>query len=138
MDEKTINSYLDLINIKTLNGYYKYLFKGFGIILLTSLLEFGIPADIIANNSLLIDSSLMLFNIGTISLLVNNKYRKNKKEFIKNNDIDVNTTVKECYKILQNEEIITKDMPIDNIISRYYLSPDNYYTEKGKKLVRKR
>ena len=80
----------------------------------------------------------MLFNIGTISLLVNNKYRKNKKEFIKNNDIDVNTTVKECYKILQNEEIITKDMPVDNIISRYYLSPDNYYTEKGKKLVRKR
>ena len=138
MDEKTINSYLDLINIKTLNGYYKYLFKGFGIILLTSLLEFGIPADIIANNSLLIDSSLMLFNIGTISLLINNKYRKNKKEFIKNNDIDVNTTVKECYEILQNEEIITKDMPVDNIISRYYLSPDNYYTEKGKKLVRKR
>ena len=136
MDEKTINSYLDLINIKTLNGYYKYLFKGFGIILLTSLLEFGIPADIIANNSLLIDSSLMLFNIGTISLLVNNKYRKNKKEFIKNNDIDVNTTVKECYEILQNEEIITKDMPVNNIISRYYLSPDN--TEKGKKLVRKR
>ena len=80
----------------------------------------------------------MLFNIGTISLLVNNKYRKNKKEFIKNNDIDVNTTVKECYEILQNEEIITKDMPVDNIISRYYLSPDNYYTEKGKKLVRKR
>ena len=138
MDEKTINSYLDLINIKTLNGYYKYLFKGFGIILLTSLLEFGIPADILVNNSLLIESSLMLFNIGTISLLVNNKYRKNKKEFIKNNDIDVNTTVKECYEILQNEEIITKDMPVDNIISRYYLSPDNYYTEKGKKLVRKR
>ena len=138
MDEKTINSYLDLINIKTLNGYYKYLFKGFGIILLTSLLEFGIPADILVNNSLLIESSLMLFNIGTITLLVNNKYRKNKKEFIKNNDIDVNTTVKECYKILQNEEIITKDMPVDNIISRYYLSPDNYYTEKGKRLVRKR
>ena len=138
MDEKTINSYLDLINIKTLNGYYKYLFKGFGIILLTSLLEFGIPADILVNNSLLIESSLMLFNIGTITLLVNNKYRKNKKEFIKNNDIDVNTTVKECYEILQNEEIITKDMPVDNIISRYYLSPDNYYTEKGKKLVRKR
>ena len=138
MDEKTINSYLDLINIKTLNGYYKYLFKGFGIILLTSLLEFGIPADILVNNSLLIESSLMFFNIGTISLLINNKYRKNKKEFIKNNDIDVNTTVKECYEILQNEEIITKDMPVDNIISRYYLSPDNYYTEKGKKLVRKR
>ena len=138
MDEKTINSYLDLINIKTLNGYYKYLFKGFGIILLTSLLEFGIPADIIASHSLLIDSSLMLFNIGTKTLIVNNKYTKNKKEFIKNNDIDVNTTVKECYEILQNEEIITKDMPVDNIISRYYLSPDNYYTEKGKKLVRKR
>ena len=138
MDEKTINSYLDLINIKTLNGYYKYLFKGFGIILLTSLLEFGIPADIIANHPLLIDSSIILFNISSISLLINNKYRKNKKEFIKNNDIDVNTTVKECYEILQNEEIITKDMPVDNIISRYYLSPDNYYTEKGKKLVRKR
>lgn len=138
MDEKTINSYLDLVNIKTINGYYKYILKGMGLILLTSLLEFGIPADIIANHSLLIESSLMLFNIGTISLLVNNKYRKNKKEFIKNNDIDVNTTVKECYKILQNEEIITKDMHVDNIISRYYLSPDNYYTEKGKRLVRKR
>ena len=138
MDEKTINSYLDLINKKTLNGYYNYLASGFCIVLLTSLIELGIPADIIANHSLLIESSLMLFNIGTISLLVNNKYRKNKKEFIKNNDIDVNTTVKECYEILQNEEIITKDMPVDNIISRYYLSPDNYYTEKGKKLVRKR
>ena len=138
MDEKTINSYLDLVNIKTINGYYKYILKGMGLILLTSLLEFGIPTDIIANHSLLIDSSIMLFNIGTITLLVNNKYRKNKKEFKKNNDIDVNTTVKECYEILQNEEIITKEMPIDNIISRYYLSPDNYYTEKGKRLVRKR
>lgn len=138
MDEKTINSYLDLVNIKTINGYYKYILKGMGLILLTSLLEFGIPTDIIANHSLLIESSIMLFNAGAISLMVNNKYRKNKKEFIKNNDIDVNTTVKECYKILQNEEIITKDIPVDNIISRYYLSPDNYYTEKGKKLVRKR
>lgn len=138
MDEKTINSYLDLINIKTFDGYYKYILKGFGIILLTSLIELGIPADIIANHPLLIDSSIILFNISSISLLINNKYRKNKKEFIKNNDIDVNTTVKECYEILQNEEIITKDMPVDNIISRYYLSPDNYYTEKGKRLVRKR
>lgn len=138
MDEKTINSYLDLINIKTINGYYKYLLGGLGLVFLTSLLELGIPADVIANHPLLIDSSIILFNISSISLLINNKYRKNKKEFIKNNDIDVKTSVKECYKILKEEDIIIKDMPVDSIISRYYLSPDNYYTEKGKRLVRKR
>lgn len=138
MDEKTIYSYLDLINIKTINGYYKYLLGGLGLVFLTSLLELGIPADVIANHPLLIDSSIILFNISSISLLVNNKYRKNKKEFIKNNDIDVKTSVKECYKILKEEDVITKDMPVDSIISRYYLSPDNYYTEKGKRLVRKR
>ena len=138
MDEKTINSYLDLINIKTLNGYYNYLASGFCIVLLTSLIELGIPADIIANHSLLIDSSLMLFNIGTISLLINNKYRKNKKEFIKNNDIDVNTKVKDCYEILTKEEIIKKEAPINNLISKYYINPESYYTEKGKRLVRKR
>ena len=138
MDEKTINSYLDLINIKTINGYYKYLLGGLGLVFLTSLLELGIPADVIANHPLLIDSSIILFNISSISLLVNNKYRKNKKEFIKNNDIDVKTSVKECYKILKEEDVITKDMPVESVISRYYLSPDNYYTEKGKRLVRKR
>lgn len=138
MDEKTINSYLDLINIKTINGYYKYLLGGLGLVFLTSLLELGIPADVIANHPLLIDSSIILFNISSISLLVNNKYRKNKKEFIKNNDVDVKTSVKECYKILKEEDVITKDMPVESVISRYYLSPDNYYTEKGKRLVRKR
>ena len=138
MDEKTINSYLDLINIKTLNGYYNYLASGFCIVLLTSLIELGIPADIIAKHSLLIDSSLMLFNIGTISLLINNKYRKNKKEFIKNNDIDVNTKVKDCYEILKKEEIIKKEAPINTFISKYYINPERYYTEKGKRLVRKR
>lgn len=138
MDEKTINSYLDLINIKTINGYYKYLVSGFGIIILTSLIELGIPADIIANHSLLIETSMMLINASLISLLVNTKYRKNKKEFIKNNNIDVKTSVKECYKILKEEDVITKDMPVESVISRYYLSPDNYYTEKGKRLVRKR
>lgn len=138
MDEKTINSYLDLINIKTINGYYKYLLGGLGLVFLTSLLELGIPADVIANHPLLIDSSIILFNISSISLLVNNKYRKNKKEFIKNNNIDVKTSVKECYKILKEEDVITKDMPVESVISRYYLSPDNYYTEKGKRLVRKR
>ena len=138
MDEKTVNSYLDLINIKTINGYYKYLLGGLGLVFLTSLLELGIPADVIANHPLLIDSSIILFNISSISLLVNNKYRKNKKEFIKNNDVDVKTSVKKCYKILKQEDIITKDMPVESVISRYYLSPDNYYTEKGKRLVRKR
>ena len=138
MDEKTINSYLDLINIKTINGYYKYLLGGLGLVFLTSLLELGIPADVIANHPLLIDSSIILFNISSISLLVNNKYRKNKKEFIKNNNIDVKTSVKECYKILKEEDVITKDMPVESVISRYYLSPDNYYTEKGKRLLRKR
>ena len=86
----------------------------------------------------MIDSSIILFNISSISLLVNNKYRKNKKEFIKNNDVDVKTSVKKCYKILKQEDIITKDMPVESVISRYYLSPDNDYTEKGKRLVRKR
>lgn len=138
MDEKTINSYLDLINIKTINGYYKYLLGGLGLVFLTSLLELGIPADVIANHPLLIDSSIILFNISSISLLVNAKYRKNKKEFIKNNNIDVKTTVKECYKILKEEDIVSKDIPVESVISRYYISPDNYYTEKGKRLVRKR
>lgn len=138
MDEKTINSYLDLINIKTLNGYYNYLASGFCIVLLTSLIELGIPADIIASHSLLIDSFLMIFNIGTVSLLINNKYKKNKKEFIKNNDIDVNTKVKDCYEILKKEEIIKKEAPINNLISKYYINPESYYTEKGKRLVRKR
>ena len=137
MEDNKINSYLNLINIKTINGYYKYLVSGLAIILLTSLLELGIPTDILANYSHLIEPSIMLFNAGSISLLVNNKYRKNKKEFIKNNDIDVKTTVKECYKILKKEDIIKEGMPGD-LISRYYLSPESYYTEKGKRLVRKR
>ena len=138
MDEKTINSYLDLINIKTINGYYKYLFGGFSMIFATCLLEFGIPADILANYSGIIEPGIVMFNIGVTSLLINKKYRKNKKEFKKNNDIDVKTTVKECYEILQKEDIINKNMPIDSAISRLCLPPDSYYTEKGKRLVRKR
>ena len=70
MDEKTINSYLDLINIKTLNGYYKYLFTLIGSICLTSLIELGIPYDIYSNFSLLIDNGILLLNISGISLLV--------------------------------------------------------------------
>ena len=138
MDEKTINSYLDLINIKTINGYYKYLISGFGMLLFTSLFEFGIPTDILSKYSLLIEPTIILFNAGITSLLINKKCEKNKKEFKKNNDINPNTTVKECYEILKKEEIISKDMPVDNVISRYCLPPDSYYTEKGKRLVRKR
>ena len=138
MDKKTINSYIDLIKIKTINGYYKYICGGFVMFLITGLLELGMPADILANYSGIIEPGIVMFNIGVTSLLINKKYRKNKKEFIKNNDIDTKTTVKECYEILQKEDIINKDMPVDSAISRLCLPPDSYYTEKGKRLVRKR
>lgn len=138
MDENKIKSYIDLINIKTLNGYYKYLISGFGMMLFTSLFEFGIPTDILTKYSLLIEPSIILLNAGITSIFINKKYQKNKKEFIKNNNINPNTTVKECYEILKQEEIVTKEIPVESVISRYYIDPESYYTEKGKKLVRKR
>lgn len=138
MNETNLLSYLKLINIKTINGYNKYLYSLIMSIFLTSLLELGIPADISSKYQILIDYCIIFLNVSVFSLLISKKYKTNKKEFIKNNDIDINTSVKECYEVLKKENIVTKDIPVDNIISRYCISPDNYYTEKGKRLIKKK
>lgn len=137
MEKKELKGYLDLIKIKTLNGYYKYIGTFFLIILLSTLVVLGLSPDSIKNYSIVLDEIVPLTSLGLNSLLIANKYIKNKKEFIANNDIKFETSVKECYDILKKEEIIKNNAP-NNKIDRYYIDPEMYMTSKGKKLIRKR
>ena len=138
MGEKEIKSYLDLINIKTINGYYKYVGILCGTLLLTAIIVLDIPREIMANYSDIINFGLISLNYGGTSIMIFNKYRKNKEEYIKNNDINFNTSVKECYELLKKEEIISKYAPVEGVITRHYINTDSYLTSKGKRLVKRR
>lgn len=138
MGEKEIKSYLDLINIKTINGYYKYVALICVTLILTAIIGLDIPREIMANYSEIINFGLFSLNYGGTSIMLLNKYRKNKKEYIKNNDINFSTSVKECYEVLKKEEIVSKYTPIENVIARHYINTDSYLTSKGKRLVKRR
>lgn len=138
MKDKELKGYINLIKIKTVNAYYNqlatFLFLTFGL----SFLSLGIPLDFynLYSDQIQLTSLLIPSLISIIGII--NKYTKNKKEFINNNkNINFNTPVKKCYNILKKEEIIINKAP-NNIIDRYYIDPEMYVTEKGKKLIRKR
>lgn len=137
MKKKELKGYLKLIKIKTLNNYYNQLATFFILIYELSFLSLGIPLDFynLYSDQIQIASLLIPSFISTIGII--KKYKKNKQEFIANNDIKFETSVKECYDILKKEEIIKNNAP-NNKIDRYYIDPEMYMTSKGKKLIRKR